>query len=1132
MTHAASAEPLGSDPLTPSGRFITDGDVEWYRIEESDALDPFLVNVVTPSDQWMFVSSSGALTAGRRSAGHALFPYETDDRLHRNAGTVGPVTVIRVGSVLWEPFAPHVPFGRVRRAIAKTSDGSQLRFEEYHPELGMTFRYTWATADRFGFVRTCELSSDEGRRPVAVEILDGLRDVLPAGVDLATQQVASTLVDAYRRAELAEPDVAVLTLEALVSDRPEPAESLRASVVWSRGLEEPVIALSDAQLRLFRSGGVVTPEHLVKGRKAGFFVASRASVAPRASLNWVMVADVDRTHGQLAELRSWLRAAPSPIDEVAVEVRAARRKLIDVVDCADGLQETGDQRATVHHFANVLFNVMRGGVFLDDHRVRVGDVVRFVQARNAGVAERFGTAIAGLQPVVEIGELEAAVATDDDLARLVAEFLPLSFSRRHGDPSRPWNAFEISVESSSGEATIGYQGNWRDIFQNWEALLHSFPCYIESMIAKFLNASTVDGFNPYRITEEGVDWEVPEDGTWSNFGYWGDHQIAYLRPLLDASERFHPGWLESQMHRKWHSYADVPYRIVSYERIVADPKATIEFDHARQRAIEARVARMGADGRLVTDDEGGIHLASLAEKLLVPALSKLSNLVAGAGVWMNTQRPEWNDANNALVGNGVSVVTMFHLDGYIDQIESLFARAGVTEVPIGTSVKEWIDALFDAFRTHGWIAASDVVDPAGRRSLLDALGGAFSRYREIAYLTGPGEATQISVEYVREFLATVAPFLDQAKRLARRDDGLVETYWLLRLEPGVARVESLYPMLEGQVAALSGRAFDHDAVAGFVDGVFGSPLYRADQHSFLLYPDRQLPPFWEKNVVPDDALTPAVSKLLEDGVLSRDVEGRVHFDASLRSQRDLERMLADLEIDVARWPEVVDLYERVFSHAAFTGRSATMYRYEGLGSIYWHMVSKLLLAIQEHVHLAVDAHRPRQTVSDLIARYIRVRAGLGYLKDVSEQGTFPTDPHSHTPAHTGAQQPGMTGQVKEGVLLRWGELGVRVSDGRIRFRPVLLSPTEFLTEPRPWPRLGVGAVLEPATLGFTYCGVPVVYRLLDAGDAWSKVTWADGRQGEGSEHLDRETSSAIFSRRGEIQRIDVGIPASWLGWEG
>ena len=36
----------------------------------------------------------------------------------------------------------------------------------------------------------------------------------------------------------------------------------------------------------------------------------------------------------------------------------------------------------------------------------------------------------------------------------------------------------------------------------------------------------------------------------------------------------------------------------------------------------------------------------------------------------------------------------------------------------------------------------------------------------------------------------------------------------------------------------------------------------------------------------------------------------------------------------------------------------------------------------------------------------------------------------------------MTGQVKEEILTRWGELGLRVQAGRIRFCPVLLDAAE------------------------------------------------------------------------------------------
>ena len=52
----------------------------------------------------------------------------------------------------------------------------------------------------------------------------------------------------------------------------------------------------------------------------------------------------------------------------------------------------------------------------------------------------------------------------------------------------------------------------------------------------------------------------------------------------------------------------------------------------------------------MTDPGGEVIHVNMVEKLLVPVLAKLSNFVPEAGIWLNTQRPEWNDANNALAG--------------------------------------------------------------------------------------------------------------------------------------------------------------------------------------------------------------------------------------------------------------------------------------------------------------------------------------------------------------------------------------------------------------------------------------------------------------------------------------------------
>jgi len=210
------------------------------------------------------------------------------------------------------------------------------------------------------------------------------------------------------------------------------------------------------------------------------------------------------------------------------------------------------------------------------------------------------------------------------------------------------------------------------------------------VIAKFVNASTLDGYNPYRISKEGIDWEIedPED-PWSHIGYWGDHQIIYLQKLLELSRDFHPGRLRSLLREPIFCYANVPYRISSFEAQVDNPKHTVAFDHQLERLIEQRCAVMGADGKLVLNGSGEVYLVCLLEKLLVPLLCKLGNLVVDGGIWLNTQRPEWNDANNALVGHGLSMITLFYMRRYVRFLQELLP--GETEAfALTPEVRQWL----------------------------------------------------------------------------------------------------------------------------------------------------------------------------------------------------------------------------------------------------------------------------------------------------------------------------------------------------------------------------------------------------------------------------------------------------------
>lgn len=149
----------------------------------------------------------------------------------------------------------------------------------------------------------------------------------------------------------------------------------------------------------------------------------------------------------------------------------------------------------------------------------------------------------------------------------------------------------------------------------------------------------------------------------------------------------------------------------------------------------------------------------------------------------------------------------------------------------------------------------------------------------------------------------------------------------------------------------------------------------------------------------------------------------------LYPNRELPRFVDRNNIPPAEIQRSALLKKRLFDHQSFTGRSGTFFAYEGLGSIYWHMVSKLLLAVQETFFRAAQSGASPAVLEKLAESYHDIRAGIGDRKSPAVDGAFPMDPYSHTPAHTGTRQPGLTGQVKEDILCRIGELGIFVRAG-------------------------------------------------------------------------------------------------------
>lgn len=1118
----------------------------YYKISNNDEMEAFFMTIVSDSNHWMFISSNGGLSAGRKNAEYALFPYYTHDKITESADITGSKSIFRVHkdgkTHLWEPISDKFDgMYQVSRNLYKSVYGNKVIFEEINHDLQLTYRYEWSSSNVYGFVRETTLINN-AENEVKITVLDGIQNIIPYGVPSFTQNSFSNLVDAYKRSELdKDSGMGIYALSAIIVDRAEPSEALKANVIWSYGLENPTYLLSSLQLKNFRKGKTIHEETDIKAEKGAYFLHTELTLSANGKKSWNIVANVNQNHAAVARLSHIIQQEKNLPQWVEKDIELGTKRLIKLTAASDGLQLTADERRDSRHFSNTLFNIMRGGIFDNNYEIEKWDFTTYLQKANKKTYSNHREILKELPDVFTVSELRKTAEQTDDLQfkRLCLEYMPLKFSRRHGDPSRPWNKFSINTRSEiDGSKILDYEGNWRDIFQNWEALALSYPEFIESMIHKFLNATTFDGYNPYRVTKGGFDWETIEpDDPWSYIGYWGDHQIIYLSKFLEFIEEYDPRRLESYFDKDLFVYANVPYKIKAYQEILKNSKDTIDFDQELNEEIEERREKQGADGALLQDENGKIYNVNFIEKILATVLAKLSNFIPEGGIWMNTQRPEWNDANNALVGNGVSMVTLYYLRRFLNLFKGIFAASTLKEVEISNELAKFFHQTVDTFNKYQDLLSASINDRQ-RKEVLDGLGEAGSAYRwQIYKQTFSGEKQTIGLSELQHFVDIALQYLEHSIEANRREDNLYHAYNLMTVENDQeVSIAYLSEMLEGQVAVLSAEYLSSEEALKVLDALKDSALFREDQYSYILYPNKDLPLFREKNTIPEESVLQSelLQQLVADGnvqIVEKDINGKYHFNGNFRNANDLSAALEQLSegsyADLAAKDKglVLQIFEDVFNHKAFTGRSGTFFGYEGLGSIYWHMVSKLQLAVQECCLRAIEEEASAEVIGRLLEHYYEINEGIGVHKSPELYGAFPTDAYSHTPAGRGAQQPGMTGQVKEDILSRFGELGIFIEGGKLSFNPCLLRKEEFLKESKVFEYVDVHSErkeleINANSLCFTFCQVPIVYELAES-NALEVVDKKGVVHSFDSWSLDLESSEQIFGRTGEIVRMAV-----------
>jgi len=1120
-----------------------------YQIKNINQINPFLMTLTSGYDHWMYISSTGCLTAGRSEAQHSIFPYVTDDLLHQNIHFTGPITLIKTTLnnkvETWKPFSKDNHLEKFQTNLYKGPLGNQIIFEEINHELELKFTYSWQCSQKFGFIRNSKIENI-GSKTMNVTIIDGLRNIMPPGIELRTQQEMSNLANAYKVSEyIPESHCALFYLNALIMDRPEPGESLAATLAWC-DLDIPhKISLNEKAIDYFFKTEIFNDRHLIKGKSGSFLVNFSLNLKKNENKTWNIVCDTNKSHRATSKVIKTIKENSNISDLIKDDIKDNHLKLKRYVNAADGKQLTNKKVDDMHHKANVLFNIMRGGVFHNNYQIKKLDLIEFLKIRNIKTFKLHSKFLNELPNNFSIDYLIVTLSKkkDDTLKRLSLEYLPLTFGRRHGDPSRPWNYFKIKTNDKNGEQLYYYEGNWRDIFQNWEALGLSYPEAYRSIVSKFLNATTIDGYNPYRITSEGIDWEVEnKEDPWSHIGYWSDHQIIYLLKLLEHYKNVDELRLQSDLNSSIFCYSNLPYELKDYDEILSNPKHTITFNHKKNKRINKLVKAIGTDAKLVLNNDRSVYHVNMIEKLLVLMLAKISNFIPKGGIWMNTQRPEWNDANNALAGFGLSMVTVYYLKRFNSFLINLLNESNYLSFSISEDVYIWYKATKKTLTSKTELSSSSMMRFSKK------LGVASSNYRTKVYKSGFKNKKTLQRSSLIKFLKNFDILLNKSIQSNLNENNLYHGYNILsiNLEKEKMEVQRLYLMLEAQVSALSSKAIHPIKSINVIKSLFKSKLYRKDQNSFLLYPENNFIPFFKKNIISakivnTEPIIDRISLIPNNNIIEKDINNLYRFNKNIRNMFDLEITINNLSenpgsLKLTKKDKKVlfQTYEKVFQHKKFTGRSGTMFSYEGIGSIYWHMISKLLLCVQELFFEGLKIRIKEKELETIGKLYYRIRSGLSSNKTPEEYGAFPFDPYSHTPSHSGAQQPGMTGQVKEEILTRFGEFGLFVKKGKIHLNPKLLRLSEFLERAEDFSytdnvNQDHKIKIQKNQLAFTYCQVPIIYELS------KKNNWLIEHYDKGgsikkikNNALNSKLSKQIFNRKNSIKYLKFFIPKQFL----
>lgn len=412
------------------------------------------------------------------------------------------------------------------------------------------------------------------------------------------------------------------------------------------------------------------------------------------------------------------------------------------------------------------------------------------------------------------------------------DFVFHTYSRKHGDLERDYNRFVVQpTYFSQGE------GNFRDVNQNRRNDVWFEPKVRDLNVRTFFNLIQPDGYNPLVVEQLVLALESPKDfrkaagkvlsaadlaeleaflakprtpGEIAKFaeklpsvksrdavlpvvfgslkrldtarhgeGFWIDHW-TYNLDLLESYLAVYPDELENVL------WKDASYTYYESDHIVRPRSGKyVRLSDGRIRQFGA-TARDAEKARLIASRSvephkvrarrgtGKVVTSTLAAKMLCVIANKFASLDPfGAGVEMESDKPDWYDALNGLPGLlGSSLSETFELLRWVRFLDNAASRSRVKAAQAKVAVPA---ELAELLRKNEILAKRCLASksPSRHQEFWDATHTAKEKYWAATRLGFQGREVKIPFKQLRKMLAAYAGKIEEG--VARAYDPAKET---------------------------------------------------------------------------------------------------------------------------------------------------------------------------------------------------------------------------------------------------------------------------------------------------------------------------------------------------------------------